>query len=184
MTVTAQPPMPDEPSEDVPSAPDMSIDAEALLLCALLWMNEGTATTRFIVEYLDPKDFYNPAYGRLFAIIAEHLSEGGLVHPATIAGRISQSGTTQPWPGRGYQMFIADIVHLNARPEQAHWYAEQVLATSYRRQFHRMAEVLVHTAEHAPEDALFETLLKHGRSQRAAWKRRTDFAISIRGIDK
>lgn len=174
----------DEPYDEALTLPDMAIDPEALLLCALLWMETGTPTTRFVVDYVDPQDFYNPSYARLFSIIAQHVSDEKPVHPATIAGRISAAGTIEPWPGGSHQMFIADLVHLGALPEQAHWYAEQVLSTSYRRQFHTMTQALAHTAEHAPENQLFSIMVEHGKAQRRAWSRRTEFAKLVKEPSK
>ena len=71
------------------------------------------------------------------------------------------------------------ILSLQALPVQAAFYADQVLAESYRRQYAHMTTTLAQAAREAPEQDLFAIMVQKGIEQREAWKRRKGLADAL-----
>lgn len=65
-----------EPVEVESVTSDMLLDAEALLLCGLMWSPAGSADAAKIVGVLTTEDFYNPSYGTIYQVIAERVAMG------------------------------------------------------------------------------------------------------------
>jgi replicative DNA helicase len=168
---------------DERDAYDARMDPEAKFLCALLWLGEAPAGhIADIITFLAPQDFRRPAHARLFSLIAEQAAEGAPIEPTLIAGRCAAAGADgrDGWPaGATPQQFIIDIASLEARPSQASYLADRVIAASYRRQYRQMATFLSQMAEEAPEDDLFPAMVEQGRRQRAARARLDRFRRDI-----
>lgn len=156
------------------------LDPEALLLCSLMWV-EGQAggEIKTILNYLHPKDFRRPAHGRVFELMQQQAAEGKLITAAAIAGRIDAHRDNRGWPGGHHTALLVALSGLRALPSQAAFYADQVLAESYRRQYATMATELAQVAREAPEKDLFSILVHHGTTQRAAWQRRQGFMHAL-----
>lgn len=167
------------PPEDV-DAPeeygyDPRHDSEALLLSALLWAGQrgDLAPVRSALEVVAAGDFYRPHYAKLFSLIAERCDKGQPTDSATAVSRLAARGARDGMPARDATELMATLLNLQAQDLLARDYAEQVLSTSYRRQFQRMVSELAHIAADAPEEDLFEHLVDIGRQQRSAWERFT-----------
>lgn len=156
------------------------LDPEALLLCSLMWV-EGPATGDMatILKYLSPHDFRRPAHGRLFELMQRQTEEGKLITPAALAGRIDANRDHRGWPDGHHEPLLVAILSLQALPVQAAFYADQVLAESYRRQYAHMTTTLAQAAREAPEQDLFAIMLQKGTEQRAAWERRQGLADAL-----
>lgn len=156
------------------------LDPEALLLCSLMWVEgvpDGEIAT--ILTYLHPNDFRRPAHGRVFELMQHQAREGKLVTAAAIAGRIESHRDSRGWPDGHHGPLLVALSGLRALPAQATFYAEQVLAESYRRQYASMVTELSQVAKEAPEGELFSILVCHGTTQRVAWQRRQGFMRAI-----
>lgn len=175
---------------DNPSAPgdveeyvanyEARLDPEALLLCALMWVEDapdGDIAT--ILNYLHPGDFRRPTHGRVFELMQHQAREGKLITVAAIAGRIESNRDNHGWPDGHHGPLLVALSGLRALPSQATFYADQVLAESYRRQYSTMVTELAQVAKEAPEHDLFSILVHHGTTQRAAWQRRQGFMHAI-----
>ena len=151
------------------------LDPEALLLCGLMWAGKQHPPSDEVCRILEPGDFYDPHHGRLFGFLASRRRAHQPVDPASIGSALSELGDSAPLPRHTARRLLLELTTLHVVPELVTDYADQVLGMSYRRQFQAMAAALVHASEHLPEGELFPVLVKHGRAQRAAWKRRQAF---------
>lgn len=178
------------PIEDHTSAPgdtedriahyEARLDPEALLLCSLMWVEDAPAgDIATILTYLHPNDFRRPTHGRVFALMQQQAKEGKLITAAALAGRIDAHRDNHGWPDGHHGPLLVALSGLRALPAQATFYADQVLAESYRRQYATMATELTQVAKEAPEGDLFSILVDHGTAQRAAWQRRQGFMHAI-----
>ena len=143
------------------------LDPEAQCLCALLWAPADVATQ--VVDVLQVDDFYRPAYGELYAVIArlvrnrqphaEPLVLADLQRTGRITGQLSRT--------------LLDITLADARGHDTLHYARAVIGQAYRRGYHAAATRLAQYAETADEDELYELMCTLGRERRAA-KHRLD----------
>lgn len=151
---------------------DLFLDPEAMLLGALMWAPDDYDAATRVCEVLTPDDFYNVSYGEIFSLIATRRDAGHPVDAASLQSAFHALGDTSPVPLSTVRSMLLSIATLGAAPERLTAYADQVLGTSYRRQFQQMAGKLAHAAETAPEDQLFSIMVEHGKAQRRAWNRR------------
>lgn len=157
------------------AALDLVLDPEAMLLAALMWAGENNTGADRTCTILTAGDFYNTSYGSIFTAIASRRAQGQSTDPASIQGALHALGSAAPMPISAARTTLLALATLGALPANIMSYADQVLGTSYRRQFHQMALTLAHAAEAAPEEELMDIMVAHGRAQRAAWARRTSF---------
>ncbi|WP_099299357.1 DnaB-like helicase N-terminal domain-containing protein [Corynebacterium dentalis] len=154
------------------------LDPEALLLCGLMWVDAApTGDVATVLNYLDATDFRKPAHGEIFKLMRAQMSEGGLITPASLAGRMAANAMNLP--SDVYMPLLVAIAGLGALPSQVVHYADQVLAESYRRNFASMATYLTQVAREAPEGDLFSLMVEQGTAQRAAWKRRCGLLTAV-----
>jgi len=151
------------------------LDPEALLLCGLMWAGREHPASDEVCRILQPGDFHDPHYGSLFGLIADRRGAGKPVDAASLGATLSEMGDRAPLPRDSARRVLIELTMLQVIPEMVTNYADQVLGMSYRRQYQAMAAALTHAGETLPEDALFATLVDHGRAQRAAWERRQAF---------
>lgn len=170
-------PWPEDDDEVVDSP---QLDPEALLLCGLMWAGKQHAASDEVCRILQPGDFYDPLYGELFGVMVERRGVDKPVDPASLTSALSEMGEDAPIKKPVARRLLLELSTLRVVPELVTDYADQLLGMSYRRQFQAMAAALAHAGETLPEDALFETMLDHGRTQRAAWERRQ----ALRGSEK
>ena len=139
-----------------------NLDTEALCLCALVWA--PVATARVVVEHLRSSDFYRPAYGELYSVIAE-LVEAGQPHSAPlILAQLHSAGRVDGQLSRA----LLEITLADARGHELGHYARAVLAAAYRRGYTTAATQLAQIAEEGDEDELFELMCELGRERRHA----------------
>ncbi|MGP6175463.1 DnaB-like helicase N-terminal domain-containing protein [Corynebacterium sp. A21] len=151
---------------------DMLLDAEALLLCGLMWAPVGSVGAVQIVEVLTADDFYNPPYGTIYRIIADRVVMNQPADAASLRSWVIEQGSDSPIQPRQATSLLLSLATLGTAPERLINYADQVLGASYRRGYFAMTQALTQAAETAPENKLFEIMVEHGRAQRSAWSRR------------
>lgn len=156
------------------SAP-LLLNPEALLLCGLMWADSDHPGSSTVCEVLTANDFYDPHYGHLFDLIVLRRADGLSTDPASLRSALNEQGNEAPIAPHTAQRMLIELTTLGVTPDRAAAYADQVLGTSYRRQFQSMAQALAHAADTAPEADLFDIMVTHGRAQREAWKRRQAF---------
>lgn len=151
---------------------DMLLDAEALLLCGLMWSPVGSADAAQIVEVLTAEDFYNPPYGTIYRIIADRVAMNQPADAASLRSWVVEQGSDSPIQPKQATSLLLGLATLGTVPEQLINYADQVLGASYRRGYFAMTQALAQAAETAPETRLFDIMVEHGKEQRSAWTRR------------
>lgn len=159
----------------VPLAYDPVVDSEALLLSAMMWSQDLNALHR-ITDFLTPEDFYRTQYGAVYAALSRLIGEGHPHDPASVRVELRSRGDEAGLPLSTVNDLISMLATLGASDLVVVSYAAQVASESYRRQFTRMVGELKTAAERAPEDQLFKIMVEHGKRQRRAWQRYTDFA--------
>ncbi|MBG9328871.1 GcrE [Corynebacterium belfantii] len=165
-----------------PADYEIRLDPEALLLCALMNIEgDPHGEAGVVLDYLHPTDFYRPTYGDLFAVMQRHRATGDPLHPAAINATLANGAEEIAWSGGHHTKLLINLYGLNSIPSQIGYYAEQVLAESYRRSFASMARFLAQAAEFAAETDLFPLMVEHGKKQRQAWARRQGLAPLLRG---
>lgn len=164
---------------------DPRLDPEAMLLSSLLAIETGAdgeglavADASYVLDYLHPRDFNQPSYGRIFILMKDQLADGKLITPAAISARIEATADTDGWGGTTPQLRLLSLYELGGLPAQITYYADEVLSASYRRQYQAMVTSLQQASQQAGEADLFPLLVDHGTAQRRAWKRRTRFLAS------
>lgn len=167
---------PPEPGVETVGLRGMDIDPEALLLSSLMWVGPTLPRdVKNLLDYLREADFHNPVYGRIFRLIREQAHAGLPMDVASLVSCIDSGGKNEIWPDGSHHIILANLAGLRTIPEQATWWADRVLAASYRRQFSRMVERLAQISREAPDTELFERLVGEGKAQRQAWERRRNF---------
>lgn len=167
-----------EPVEVESVTSDMLLDAEALLLCGLMWSPAGSADAAKIVGVLTAEDFYNPSYGTIYQVIAERVAMGQSADAASLRSWVIEQGSDSPIRPKQATSLLLGLATLGTVPEQLINYADQVLGASYRRGYFAMTQALTQAAETAPESHLFDIMVEHGKEQRSAWSRRHALRVS------
>lgn len=164
---------------------DPRLDPEAMLLSSLLAVEAGAdgeglavADAGYVLDYLHPRDFSQPSYGRIFTLMKGQMADGKLITPAAISARIEATADTDGWGGTTPQLRLLSLYELGGLPAQITYYADEVLSASYRRQYQAMVTSLQQASQQAGEADLFPLLVEHGTAQRRAWRRRTRFLAS------
>lgn len=151
---------------------DMILDPEAMFLSALMWAADDSEVAERVCGVLTADDFYNMAYAEIFSLMLARREKNEPIDAVSLQSAFHTLGDTSPLPLSSARETLLALATLGAAPQRLFAYADQVLGTSYRRQFQAMAGNLVHVAETAPEDQLFEIMVEHGKRQRHAWARR------------
>lgn len=174
--------------DDVPTTDDNEtsgviddrLDPEAQLLCSLMMTgHDARGDVRHVLDWLAATDFYNPVYAHLFTLIVQEADRGRPFDPVSLNSRVVADGETPNVSATVARTVLVALTTLNAIPSQAIYYADQVLATWYRRQFATMTTELAQLARDAHEADLFPQLVEHGRHQRTAARRRETFLSSL-----
>lgn len=156
---------------------DPATDAEALLLCALLWSYKGKHTSPEIARItttVTAADFHATAYGTLFGVLAQ-LVEDGVPHDvAGVSNALIRSGGGSDKDGNLRRRLLSAAT-INADESSATYYADMVLSQAYRRSFRTVGASISEAAEQLPEEDLLAHMVEHGRRQRAAFNRLNTF---------
>ncbi|MGB2720265.1 MAG: DnaB-like helicase N-terminal domain-containing protein [Rhodococcus sp. (in: high G+C Gram-positive bacteria)] len=152
-------------------------DPEALLLCALMWSNNtgGVSTEDHrVATIVTADDFDNPAYRRMFTVIADLITASQPYDPASVTAALMRSGADGA-KDSALRRRLNEVITTGADGLAVAHYAGIVLSQSYRRSFHTAGQAIMQGAEELPEEDLFEQMLDYGRRQRAAFNRLNAF---------
>ncbi|MEJ4098684.1 DnaB-like helicase N-terminal domain-containing protein [Corynebacterium bovis] len=168
----------DDPAAPGPEVP-AGVDAEAMLLSCLLWVDDVPAgNVAYVLDYLHPKDFVSPYSGALFGVMQALAGEGQAVGAAEVVrwvrGNPDRVDVTFP-AGGACEPMVADLAGLGGVPAAVVYWADEVLGRSYRRQFAAAVTYLAQVGATAPEGELFDHLALVGARQRRAKARREGF---------
>jgi replicative DNA helicase len=133
-----------------------------------------------VVAVLTVEDFNRPIYGELFAVIAAHVRGGTPHDPAAVAAHLTQTGKAAGHHGTQLSRALSDATTAGAGPQAAGHYARAVAAAAYRRGFYAAGAAITQAATEAPQDQLFDHLVRVGHERRTATDRlhRTITALS------
>lgn len=148
-------------------------DAEALLLCALMWSYKGQRTSPEIARItttLTTRDFLTSSYGTIFGHLADLVRDGAPHDVAGVTNALIQSGAGTDGSGN-LRMRLMNAATAGADELSATHYADMVLSQAYRRSFRLVGAAITEAAEQLPEEDLMEHMVEHGRRQRAAYNR-------------
>ena len=143
----------------------LDLDPEAQCLCALLWAPADIADQ--VVSVLRVDDFYRPAYGELYGVIARLVRAGQPHTGSLVLAELQRAGTMSGHLSRT----LLEVTLADARAHDATPYARAVLGQSYRRGYAAAATRLAQIAETAHEEDLYELMCQLGRDRRDAKQR-------------
>ncbi|RRQ14168.1 DnaB-like helicase N-terminal domain-containing protein [Corynebacterium bovis] len=174
----------DDPAAPGPETP-AGVDAEAMLLSCLLWVDDVPAgDVAYVLDYLHPLDFFSPYSGALFGVMQALANEGRPVGAGEVVRWVRENpdrvDVTFP-AGGACEPMVADLAGLGGVPAAVVYWADEVLARSYRRQFQAMTTYLAQVGATAPEGELFDHLAEVGARQRRAKARREGFLPGLPG---
>lgn len=172
----------DDPAAPGPETP-AGVDAEAMLLSCLLWVDDVPAgDVAYVLGYLHPKDFFSPYSGALFGVMQSLAGAGRTVGAAEVCRWVRDNpdrvDVTFP-AGGACEPMVADLAGLGGVPASVVYWADEVLGRSYRRQFTAAATYLAQAGATAPEGELFDILAEVGAGQRRAKARREGFLPGV-----
>lgn len=172
----------DDPAAPGPEAP-AGVDAEAMLLSCLLWVDDVPAgDVAYVVDYLHPLDFVSPYSGALFGVMQALAGEGRTVGAGEVCRWVRENPdrVDVTWPAGGAcEPMVADLAGLGGVPAGVVYWADEVLGRSYRRQFAAAVTSLAQAGVTAPEGELFDHLASVGVRQRRATARREGFLPGV-----
>jgi len=138
-----------------PRAAPHNLDAEQALLGAILFDNE---TYNRITAKLEPKHFYDPVHGRIFAACADTISAGNLADGVTMRERFAKDGALKEIGGAAYLLtLIENAAKLSVHAQE---YAELVYDLALRRELIRVGAEISELAENPPDDADAEDIIE------------------------
>ncbi|RRQ11998.1 DnaB-like helicase N-terminal domain-containing protein [Corynebacterium bovis] len=174
----------DDPAAPGPETP-AGVDAEAMLLSCLLWVDDVPAgDVAYVLDYLHPLDFFSPYSGALFGVMQALANEGRPVGAGEVVRWVRENpdrvDVTFP-AGGACEVMVADLAGLGGVPAAVVYWADEVLGRSYRRQFTAATTYLSQVGQSAPEADLFDILAEVGAAQRRAKARRDGFIPGLPG---
>lgn len=138
-----------------PRAAPHNLEAEQALLGAILFDNE---TYNRITARLEPKHFYDPVHGRIFAACAETISAGNLADGVTMRERFARDGGLKEIGGAAYLLTLLEAAaKLSVHAQE---YARLVYELALRRELIRVGGEIAELAENPPEDADAEDIIE------------------------
>lgn len=172
----------DDPAAPGPETP-AGVDAEAMLLSCLLWVDDVPAgDVAYVVDYLHPLDFFSPYSGALFGVMQALAGAGRVLNSEEVVRWVRDNpdrvDVTFP-AGGACEVMVADLAGLGGVPASVVYWADEVLGRSYRRQFAAAVTYLSQVGATAPEGELFDHLAEVGARQRRATARREGFLPGV-----
>jgi replicative DNA helicase len=138
-----------------PKAMPHNLEAEQALLGAILFDNE---TYNRITARLEPKHFYDPVHGRIFAACAETISAGNLADGVTMRERFARDGGLKEIGGAAYLLTLLEAAaKLSVHAQE---YANLVYDLALRRELIRVGGEISELAENPPDDADAEDIIE------------------------
>jgi replicative DNA helicase len=139
----------------VPRTAPHNLDAEQALLGAILFDNE---TFNRITSKLEPKHFYDPVHGRIFAACAEVISAGNLADGVTMRERFAKDGGLKEIGGASYLLTLLEsAAKLSVHAIE---YAELIYDLALRRELIRVGGEISELAENPPDNADAEDIIE------------------------
>jgi len=152
---TASSPIPHPSAIPVPRTAPHNLDAEQALLGAILFDNE---TFNRITSKLEPKHFYDPVHGRIFAACAEVISAGNLADGVTMRERFAKDGGLKEIGGASYLLTLLEsAAKLSVHAIE---YAELIYDLALRRELIRVGGEISELAENPPDNADAEDIIE------------------------
>ncbi len=136
------------PNDAAPAAPPHHLEAEQALLGAILFDNE---TFNRITPKLEPRHFYDPVHGRIFAACAQTIASGHLADGLTMRERFAKDGALKDIGGASYLLTLLE--HAAQLSVHAQEYAELIYDLALRRELIRVGNEIAELAENPPDDA-------------------------------
>lgn len=149
---------------------DEDVSPEALLIAALMRTRDMRRVEN-IARKLTAADFYNTSCAAIFATMRDQIAQGRPCDAASIRSALRAQGEQSGIQPADVDPLITTLIGLNAADFLLESYVSEVASLSYRRQFMRMADRLAQIAATAPEDDLYDLLIKEGKAQRKTWER-------------
>ncbi len=138
----------------LPAAPH-NLDAEQALLGAILFDNE---TYNRISAKLQPKHFYDPVHGRIFAACAAKIATGQLADGVTLREQFARDGALAEIGGAAYLLtLLENAARLTVHAQE---YAELIYDLALRRELIRVGGEIVDLATNPPEEAGAATIIE------------------------
>lgn len=123
------------------------LDAEQALIGAILFDNE---TYNRITPRLQHTHFYDPVHARLFQACSQMISAGDLVDGITLKERFARDGGIKEIGGAVYLLKLMESAAPLSSEAQIH--ADRVYDLGRRREFVRLAQLIVTTASEQSQD--------------------------------
>jgi replicative DNA helicase len=142
-------------AQPTPRAAPHNLEAEQALLGAILFDNE---TYNRINQRLEPKHFYDPVHGRIFAACAETIAAGSLADGVTMRERFARDGGLKEIGGATYLLTLLE--HAAKLSVHAQEYADLVYDLALRRELIRVGSDIAEMAENPPDDAGAEEIIE------------------------
>lgn len=169
----------DRQAEDVVTAIDhnddtdnLAMNAEATLLCALMFSVPGDDEPALASAHLRADDFADPRRGELFTVIARLIKAGEGHDPVRVQSHLANNGNANP----RVTELLATIALLETPPVGIQARALDVLNAAYRRDFRAAAQRQAQAADEEPTDQLFDIILAAGTQMRTYTRRIADLA--------
>jgi replicative DNA helicase len=155
MPVMSSPAVAHPSAAPTPRAAPHNLEAEQALLGAILFDNE---TYNRITARLEPKHFYDPVHGRIFAACAETISAGNLADGVTMRERFARDGGLKEIGGAAYLLTLLEAAaKLSVHAQE---YANLVYDLALRRELIRVGGEITELAENPPDDADAEDIIE------------------------
>lgn len=151
---------------------NLAMNAEATLLCALMFSVPGDDEPAIAAAHLRAGDFADPRRGELFTVIARLIAAGEGHDPVRVQSHLANNGNAHP----RVTELLATIALLETPPVGIQARALDVLNAAYRRDFRAAAQRQAQAADEEPTDQLFDIILEAGTAMRAYTRRLADLA--------
>src|SRR5262249_8473552 len=107
---------------------------------------------------LEPKHFYDPVHGRIYAACAEMIATGSLADGVTLRERFARDGGLKDIGGASYLLTLLEsAAKLTAHAQE---YAELVYDLALRRELIRVGGDIAELAENPPDNADAEDIIE------------------------
>lgn len=151
-------------ADDAPAPITPELDAEAVLLCSLLWA-QGDEVAH-VVAHLEPRDFLSAQYAELYEVVVALASAGEPHHASRVHATLADTGRLAGRHGELLAGALRTVSTLGIPTLGLTAMARDVLRAAYRRRFAAAAQVQAAAATSAPTDELFDIMVEQGKAMR------------------
>ena len=125
--------------DDVPAPIAPELDAEAVLLCSLLWTQDAEVDN--VVAHLEPRDFLSAQYAELYEVIVALATAGEPHHASRVHATLADTGRLAGRHGELLAGALRTVSTLGIPALGLTAMARDVLRAAYRRRFAAAAQV-------------------------------------------